>query len=68
MDSEEFGTDLFIDEIEKRPPIRDMTASEYSNRIVKRKAWEEIVLIFCVPDDTEERKKCLRNYYLTILY
>ncbi|KAL5237136.1 hypothetical protein ACI65C_004546 [Semiaphis heraclei] len=34
-----------------------MTSSEYSNKISKRKAWEEIVLIFSDPSDTEERKK-----------
>jgi len=63
MDSEEFDTDLFIDEIEKRPPIWNMSTSDYSNKIAKRKTWEEIFLIFCDPDETEERKKCLGNYY-----
>ena len=63
MDTEEFNTDLFIDEIEKRPPIWDMTSSEYSNKISKRKAWEEIVLIFSDPSDTEERKKFHGKYY-----
>lgn len=63
MDSEEFDTNLFIDEIEKRPPIWDMKSSEYSNKISKRKAWEEIVLIFSDPSDTEERKKFHGKYY-----
>lgn len=63
MDSKEFDTDLFIDEIEKRPPIWNMTSSEYSNKISKRKAWEEIVLIF---SDTEERKKFHGKYYLLL--
>ncbi|XP_060864621.1 uncharacterized protein LOC132940846 [Metopolophium dirhodum] len=57
MDSEEFDTDLFIDKIEKRPPMWDMTSSEYSNEISKRMPWEEIVLIFSDQSDTEVRKK-----------
>jgi hypothetical protein len=40
-----------------------MTSSEYSNKISKRKAWEEIVLIFSDPSDTEERKKFHGKYY-----
>ncbi|XP_072375515.1 uncharacterized protein [Diabrotica undecimpunctata] len=56
---EEFNTDKFIDEIQKRPAIWDMTNSEYSNKIIKKNAWEEIVLIFCHNEDTDEKKKIL---------
>lgn len=63
MDGDEFNTDLFIDEIEKRPSIWDMTSNLYSNKISKRKAWEEIVVMFCDPSDTEERKKCYGKYF-----
>lgn len=50
---EEFDTDLFIDEIEKTPSIWDQTSSNYSKKIGKRKAREEIVVIFCDPSDTK---------------
>lgn len=69
MESEEFNTDLFIDEIEKRPAIWNMNLKEYSNKIAKRKAWEEITLMFCKPDDTEEGKKILgKHIHICIFY
>lgn len=62
METEAFNTELFIDEIEKRPAIWDMTSSNYSDRNLKRRAWEELVLIFCEGDDSEEKKKLLCEY------
>jgi len=53
----EVETDLLISEVEKRPAIWDMTSSEYSNRTLKRKAWEELVLVFSHVEDTEDKKK-----------
>jgi len=53
---EEFNTEFFIDEIEKRPSIWDMTSRDYSNKIIKRNAWKEIVLIFSEEGCTEEKK------------
>ncbi|XP_073943372.1 uncharacterized protein [Choristoneura fumiferana] len=61
METEAFNTELFIDEIEKRPAIWDMTSSNYSDRNLKRRAWEELVLIFCEGDDSEEKKKLLSS-------
>jgi hypothetical protein len=55
----EVETDLLISEVEKRPAIWFMTSSEYSNRTLKRKAWEELVLIFSHVEDTEDKKKNL---------
>lgn len=55
----EVETDLLISEVEKRPAIWDMTSSEYSNRTLKRKAWEELVLVFSDVEDTEDKKKNL---------
>ncbi|KAL4083026.1 hypothetical protein QTP88_028356 [Uroleucon formosanum] len=53
----EVETDLLISEVEKRPAIWDMTSSEYSNRTLKRKAWEKLVLVFSHVEDTEDKKK-----------
>ena len=71
MERDNFDTELFIDEIEKRGAIWDMESSDYSNRAIKRSNWEEIVEIFCESDDSEEKKKTLgklRIVYLIILF
>jgi hypothetical protein len=36
----------FIEEIEKRPAIWNMSSESYSDRNVMRKQWEEIVKLF----------------------
>jgi len=54
---DEFNTDLFIDEIEKRTSIWDMTSRDYSNKIIKRNAWEEMVLIFCEEEKIQKKKR-----------
>lgn len=53
----EIETDLFISEIEKRPAIWDMKSIEYSNKTLKRNAWEELVLLFSNIEDTEDKNK-----------
>ncbi|CAH1965829.1 unnamed protein product [Acanthoscelides obtectus] len=55
----ECNTDLFIDEIEKSPAIWNLHSKLYANKAAKRNVWEEMVLIFCKSDDTEEKKKIL---------
>ncbi|VVD04348.1 unnamed protein product [Leptidea sinapis] len=57
METEAFNTELFIDEIEKRPAIWDMTSSDYSDKNFRRRAWQERLLIFCKGHDNEEKKK-----------
>jgi len=42
---EEFNHDLSVDGVEKKPSIWDTTCSLNSNKIIKMKASEEIVLI-----------------------
>lgn len=59
MERDNFDTELFIDEIEKRVALWDMASTEYSNRITKRRNWEELVEIFCEAGDSEEKKKTL---------
>lgn len=41
-----FDTERFIIEIYNRSSIWDSSTSDYSNRDLKRKSWEEIVDIF----------------------
>jgi hypothetical protein len=64
MDGDEFDTDLFSDEIETRPAIWDMASSDYSNKLSKKRAWEEFVLIFSDSGDAEEEEK--RKYWVSI--
>ncbi|XP_076043345.1 uncharacterized protein LOC143026586 isoform X2 [Oratosquilla oratoria] len=47
-----FDTERFIIEIEDRPAIWDVRLKEYSNKILKAKAWEELCSIF-VPNFNE---------------
>lgn len=37
-----FDTELFICEVEMRPPLYDVTSKEYSNREIKAKCWAEV--------------------------
>lgn len=62
METEAFNTELLIGEIEKRPAIWDMTSSDYSDNNLRRRAWGELVLIFCEGHDNEEKKKILCEY------
>lgn len=48
MERENVDTELLIAEIEKRVAIWDMESSDYSNRTIKRRNWEEIVDFFSV--------------------
>ncbi|XP_077270213.1 uncharacterized protein LOC143901662 [Temnothorax americanus] len=59
METKLLDTELFIDEIEKRPAIWNMECPDYRNRIKKKKSWEEIVEIFSTAGNTEEQKKLL---------
>jgi hypothetical protein len=45
----EIEIDTLIREIEKRPAIWDMKTHEHLNRTMKRRSWEELVLIFSGP-------------------
>lgn len=47
-----FDTDRFIIEVEQRPAIWDSRCNEYSNKLSRGKAWEELCDIF-VPDFKE---------------
>ena len=47
MKCDRFGTNLFIDEVEKRLAIWDMTSSGYKDTEAKKRSWEEIMEVFC---------------------
>lgn len=62
MEGEQFDTELFIDEVEKRRCIWDMECEEYKNRALKKSAWQEIVEIFSEQNSTTEMKIALGKY------
>ena len=72
MEGDNFDTELFINEVEKRPSIWDMQSSEYKDRILKKRHWEEIVDICCPNGDIKEKQhvgKLLKTLYcVTYLY
>ena len=68
MDQTSFGTELFIDEVQRRPAILcDIESTEYKNRITKKKrSWDELFELFADPEDTIEKKKNLGKCQLFI--
>ena len=61
MDCDQFDTDLFINEIEKRPPICDITCPYYKDRNMKKKCSEEVTSIF-YPDVVIKEKQNVGMY------
>lgn len=62
----EVDNDSLISEIEKRPAIWDMASSAYSNKITKKKAWEELVVIYSDATDSEEKKRNVGKHVLLL--
>lgn len=65
-----FDTEKFIIEIQDRPAIWNTKSTEYSDRNLRQKAWEELVEIY-ETDSTQDKKKLGKchisyNYYLFI--
>lgn len=58
----EFDTEKFINEIQSRPAIWNTKLPEYSDRILKQRAWEELVDIYHGTELTKEEKQKLGNY------
>ncbi|XP_063884381.1 uncharacterized protein LOC135113188 [Scylla paramamosain] len=56
MERDHFDTDLFINEIEKRPSIWDMKSPHYKDRVMKKKHWEEVADIFCPDGEIKEKQ------------
>lgn len=62
MQTPDFDTELFIDEVQKRKCIWDMESEDYKNRVLKRSAWQEIVDVFAKEEDNMEEKTVLGKY------
>ncbi|KAF5301289.1 hypothetical protein FQR65_LT19238 [Abscondita terminalis] len=59
MDANNIDCELLINAIQERPAIWDMRSSDYSDKIKRKRSWEEVVILFSREDDTEEEKKKL---------
>lgn len=60
----DIDTHIFIDEIRRRPAIWDPRSNFYINKIIKKKTWEEMVLIFGNSADTIAKKKIIGKYII----
>lgn len=62
----------FIDEVESRPAIWDSRSDKYSNKIEKKKAWEEIcnkfIENFTNKTASEKNEACKYIFNTTALY
>lgn len=65
MDSH-FDTEKFIIEVENLPAIWNSGCSEYSNRDIKKKCWEELTNIFSSENETMHEKKEIGEYTFVI--
>lgn len=63
MDREIFDTDLFNDEIEKKPSIQNMTSNQYLNKISKRNAWKKLLSCFGIQVILKKENKCHGKYF-----
>ncbi|KAB0805403.1 hypothetical protein PPYR_02373 [Photinus pyralis] len=61
MEGDKVNTKDFISAIEQFPAIWDLSNEEYSNKTVKRNAWEAVILKF--GNLTEPEKKVIGNTY-----
>lgn len=57
----EFDTKKFIMEIQTRPAIWNTKLPEYSDKILRQRAWEELVHIYYGTELTKEEKHKLGN-------
>lgn len=59
METGNFDTELFIEEVKSRRAIWDMASPDYKNRVLKRTAWQQLVELFCEENASEGEKKNL---------
>jgi hypothetical protein len=52
-----YDTELFIEEVKNRPAIWDMESAEYTNRTLKRVAWQQLVEMFSAEGTSKEELK-----------
>lgn len=53
----DFDVEKFIAEIESRSAIWDMKSTQYRDRLIKMKQWEEIVTLYLEPGQTSDKEK-----------
>ncbi|XP_050299907.1 uncharacterized protein LOC126744879 [Anthonomus grandis grandis] len=59
METREFNIEKLITEVQLRPAIWDMRDDNYSNRIKKKQAWEEVTTEFLSAAASVEEKKII---------
>lgn len=67
METETFDTDFFISEVEKRPAIWNTECPDYKDKMKRKDAWEELVEIYNVAGDIEEKREILGKLFNTHL-
>lgn len=64
-----FGTERFITEVQNRPCIWNILSEEYSNRVLKQSAWNEIAeILYADWQNLEESNKRKRSKFHCIYY
>ncbi|KAK2587681.1 hypothetical protein KPH14_003798 [Odynerus spinipes] len=58
-DINNINTEDFISEIEARPAIWELSSDDYTNKITKKNAWEEVIKKFC--PDFERKSSAEKN-------
>lgn len=72
LQEEDIDNELLIEEVEKRPALYAKNLKQYSDIILKRRLWDEIVLhLFPTRSLSQEQKEnagnCISVYYLLFL-
>lgn len=63
LQEEEIDNELLIEEIEKRPALYTKNLKQYSDQILKRRLWDEIVLhLFPTRSLSQEQKENAGNF------
>lgn len=62
---ETLDVEKLINEIHIRPAIWDMRSEDYSNKIKKKRSWEEVTNAFVDEGAAVEEKRQMGNYMKT---
>lgn len=52
-----FDTERFIQEVQERPCLWNLSSDDYANRTLKKQKWEEITLLFGGDECTTPKEK-----------
>jgi hypothetical protein len=66
----EFDTEQFIVEVQRRPALWDSSTDDYSNRVIRKKSWNELCELF-IPNfnsktGPEKSAVGMLSYYLCV--